>query len=313
MGYTFRKGRNGFKLIKKSADSEAMSEVLRKLRSFLDANEPELIKILVNTWQNQGKAITYKEIREALLLGDISPELLEEWMQDYNRFVVQNLQPKWKEAMDAASADIAAKYPEWHFNPMSEGIQNWTEQRSAEFVTSVTQTQIEGIRAVVQNAAALNNLNVDQLARVIRPMVGLYKEQAEANLKYYTKLIDKGVSEKRAKDLSIRYAARQHRYRAMMIARQELAMAYNTGAHHAVKQAQEAGYMGVVVKVSCCADDERVCKICGKKGLDGAIVGIDEEFNIPNRGNYKFTKLYPPYHIKCRCGVLYKEIRPPQK
>lgn len=310
MSYTFSKKRIR---IRKSSDAAAMDEVLRKLRSFLDTKEPELVKILVNFWNNQGKAITYKEIREALLAGRISPELLEEWMQDYNRFVVQHLQPKWREAIEAGAADLAAKYPDWYFNPMSDGIKQWTEQRAAEFVTSVTDTQIEGIRAVVQNSAALNNLNVDQLARVIRPMVGLYKEQAEANLRYYTNLVENGMKEKKARDLALRYAGRQHRYRAMMIARQELAMAYNTGAHHAVKQAQEAGYMGKTVKVSCCADDERVCPICGKGGLDGAIVGVDEEFDIPNRGNYKFTKLHPPYHIKCRCGVLYKEIEPPSR
>lgn len=308
MSYTFSKKKVR---VRKSSDAKAMAEVLRKLRSFLDSKEPELIKILVNFWNNQGKAITYKEIREALLAGDISPTLLEEWMQDYNRFVVEHLQSKWREAIEAGAAERAAKYPEWYFNPMSDGIKQWTDQRAAEFVTSVTDTQIQGIRAVVQNAAVLNNLNVDQLARVIRPMVGLYKEQAEANLRYYTNLVENGMSEKRAKDLALRYAGRQHRYRAMMIARQELAMAYNTGAHHAAKQAQAAGYMGTVAKVSCCADDERVCPICG--ALDGAIVGMDEEFDIPNRGNYRFTKLHPPYHIQCRCGVLYKEIEPPSK
>ena len=284
MSYTFSKKRIR---IRKSSDAAAMDEVLRKLRSFLDTKEPELIKVLVNFWNNQGKAITYKEIREALLAGRISPELLEEWMQDYNRFVVQHLQPAWREAIEAGAADLAAKYPDWYFNPMSDGIKQWTEQRAAEFVTSVTDTQIQGIRAVVQNSAALNNLNVDQLARVIRPMVGLYKEQAEANLRYYTNLVENGMKEKKARDLALRYAGRQHRYRAMMIARQELAMAYNTGAHHAVKQAQEAGYMGRVVKVFCTAEDERTCPTCS--ALEGKIVGMEEGFEVVNRGQYKFT------------------------
>ena len=58
------------------------SALLRRLRSFLDASEPGLVRILVNTWNSQGKAITYKELREAILSGDISADLLDEWMQD---------------------------------------------------------------------------------------------------------------------------------------------------------------------------------------------------------------------------------------
>ena len=44
--------------IKKSADGA----VLRKLRSFLDAAEPELVYWLTTLHAEQGKAITYKEL-----------------------------------------------------------------------------------------------------------------------------------------------------------------------------------------------------------------------------------------------------------
>ena len=289
----------------------AASVVLRLLRSFLDANEPELIKVLVSFWRNQGKAITYKEIREAILSGDIDPALLEAWQQDYTRFVVTHLQPAWRTAIETAASEIAAKYPEWYFNPMAEGVRNWTDTRAAEFVTSVTDTQIEGIRAVVQNAAALNNLNVDQLARVIRPMVSLTKQQSIANLKYYENLIANGVKEKRALDLSLRYSARQHRYRGMLIARSELAYAYNRGAYEAAKQAQEKGYMGECVKVWITADDERTCPTCS--ALDGEIIGLDDEFNFKTKLTMPGIKLTPPLHPSCRCGFQIKEIAPPNK
>lgn len=283
--------------------------ILQKLRRFLDINEPQLVRFLVNTWRSQGNAITFKEIREAIMAGDLNEELLEDWRQDYVRFVKKYLQPEWQKAIDAGAEEYRKKYPEWYFNPMAEGIKEWTATHSAEFVTSVTDAQIKGLRAVVQNAAVLNHLNVDELSRVIRPMVGLYAAQAKSNLNYYSSLIANGVSEKRAKDLSIRYSARQVRYRGYLIARQELAMAYNTGAHEAVKQAQAAGYMGKMVKISSCAMDERTCDTC--RSLEGAIVGMDADFDVPVRGNYKFTRRHPPYHIGCRCGVMYREIEPP--
>lgn len=201
--------------------------VLRLLRSFLDANEPSLVKILVHTWRTQGNAITYKELREAILRGDIDYEWMEDWMQDYSLFVKEHMQPAWEKAIKAAVEELERKYPTYFFDPMADGVRSWVESRAADFVTNVTQTQIEGIRAVVQRAAALEDLTVSELARVIRPMVGLTYQQTIANLNYYQTLINNGMSAQKALDKSIRYGARQHRYRGFNIARTELAFAYN--------------------------------------------------------------------------------------
>lgn len=280
--------------------------VLRKLRSFLDSAEPGIVHFLVNLWNAQGKAITYKELREAILAGEISTEYLEQWQQDYNKFVVKHLLPAWEEAMQAATDELAAKYPEWYFNPMSDGIRNWTKTQSAEFVTYVTQTQIDGLRTIVERAAKLEDQNVDSLARIVRSMVGLTKPQAEANLKYYETLLENGVKKEKAQDLAIRYAARQHRYRGYNIARTELAFAYNQGYYEGVKQAQAAGYMGECEKTWCIADEERACEYCNS--LEGKTIALDEDFDLPTRLTTPTIRKVPPAHPGCRCGVLIKEI-----
>lgn len=313
MGYTFKNGRlsmaRGPAIVKKDAAAIA---ALQKLRSFLDTNEPDLVYFLVNLWGAQGKAITYKELREAILAGDLSAELLEEWQQDYVKFVTKHLEPAWKKAMEAASDEIHQKYPEWNFDPMGDGVMSWTEKRGAEFVTSSTRAQIQGLKAVVQRAAVLENINVDTLARAIRPMVGLYYQQSIANMKYFEKLIESGVKEKRALDLSIRYGARQHRYRGYLIARTELAFAYNQGSYEGTKQAQKAGYMGEVVKIWSTADDERTCDVCG--GLEGKVIALDEDFDFKTKLATPMNptiRRVPPAHPSCRCSVLYKEVAPP--
>lgn len=295
--------------IQKSAEE---ARVLRLLRSFLDKNEPGLVRILVNTWRSQGNAITYKELREAILAGDISSDILDDWMQDYSRFVVKHLQPAWEKAIATAASVIEQKYPTFYFDPMGDGVIKWTKAHSAEFVTNVTTTQIEGIRAVVRRAAVLEDMSVDQLARAIRPMVGLTQQQSIANLKYYETLINNGMSAQKALDKSIRYAARQHRYRGYNIARTELAFAYNQGSYEGTKQAQAAGYMGETVKVWCTADDERVCTICG--GLEGKTIAMDDDFDFKTKlvGRNATIRRVPPAHPSCRCGVLYKEISPPR-
>lgn len=288
--------------------SQPAIDALQRLRSFLDPREPALAYFLVRTWNNQSKAITYKELREAILAGEISAEYIEQWQQDYARFVIKYMEPQWTDALEIGAEEQLRNY-DFNFDPMGQGVIEWTEDRAAQFITNCTNTQIEGLRAVVRQAATLENMVVDQLARVIRPLVGLTKDQSVANLKYYNKLIEKGVKEAKAQDLASKYAGRQHRYRGMRIARQELAMAYNTGADIGIRQAQEAGYMGEMRKVFCCAEDERVCPVCGS--LEGKIVGMDEEFPTNVSSRYKFTRLHPPVHIQCRCVVLYEEVSPP--
>lgn len=318
MGVTFKNGRFTVQRDRKRTPepvqkSGAAIDVLAKLRAFLDTEEPELVYFLVNLWRNQGKAITYKELREAILAGTLDVKLLEEWQQDYARFVREYLKPAWIMAMDAATDELRLRYPDWYFDPMAEGVQDWAERRGAEFVTSVTQNQIEGLRAVVQRASVIQDINVDTLARAIRPMVGLYWQQSQANLKYFEKLIQSGVKEKRALDLAIRYGARQHRYRGYLIARTELAFAYNQGSYQGIKQAQEAGYMGEVVKIWSTADDERTCEICG--ALEGKQIALDEDFDFKTKlatPRNPTIRLVPPAHPSCRCSVLYEEVAPPK-
>lgn len=309
MGLVFHNGK--FMPEEHIQKSIAESLVLRRLRTFLDAKEPGLVRILVNTWNAQGAAITYKELREAILNGDISADYLDDWMQDYTALVAEHMLPAWENAIAVAISAIEQKYPDWQFDSAGAGVRDWTIAHSAEFVTNVTTTQIQGLRAVVRRAAVLEDMSVDELARTIRPMVGLTQQQSVANMKYYENLLANGTSAKRARDLAARYAARQHRYRGYNIARTELAFAYNQGSYEGTKQAQAAGYMGETVKVWCTADDERVCPICG--GLEGKIVAMDEDFDFKTKleGRNDTIRRVPPAHPGCRCAVMYKEISPP--
>ena len=308
MAYTFSKMRPR-NLVQKSA---AERLALAALRAFLDPAEPDLVALLVNLWHHQGRAITYKQLREAIIYGDLSVIEWEQWQQDYVKFVTLYLRPKYVEAMQAAAEEIQRRHPDWYFDPYTEGVREWCETRAASFVTEVTAAQVDGLRTVIQRAAVIQDMSVDSLSRVIRPMVGLTKPQATANLKYYQKLIEDGMSQKKARDKAIRYASRQHRYRGYNIARTELAFAYNQGSYEGTKQAQAKGYMGETVKVWCTADDERVCQICG--ALEGSQVAMDADFDFDTKlagpANPTIRRV-PPAHPSCRCAVIYKEISPP--
>lgn len=299
---SYRFSRKRFSPIRKAREEPA---VLEQLRAFLDAAEPELAAFLVHLWGYQGNAITYKALREAILRGELDPAMVEAWQQDYVRFVRDHLSPAWDAAMDAAARTLPVGVA-WRFDPMGDGVRQWTETRAADFVTACTQDQIEGLRAVVRMAAVLEDRSVDELSRVIRPMVGLYHGQAIANLNYYNHLIASGMSQQKARGKAIRYAARQHRYRAFMIARTELAFAYNQGAWQGTKQAQEQGLLPTVMKEWSTADDERTCPVCA--GMDGMRRGMDEPFPFETRLTDPQVKMMPPAHPNCRCAVKFVEV-----
>lgn len=280
-----------------------------KMRKYLNSKEPELVYFLQTLWNNQQKAITYKELRDALLEGVLTEKLMEEWYQDYSRFVINKVAPMWADAMREANKAFEEALPKYIYNPMQAEVVKWTNDRAAQFVTSVTQDQIKAMREVIKRATQISDMNVDELSRAIRPMVGLDYHQAIANQNYYNTLIENGVKPKDALDKSIRYSARQNRHRAYRIARTELVFAYNQGSYYGTKQAQEQHLLGKVEKVWCASLDERQCEICG--ALDGARIGIDDDFDFKTKLTDIGIKRVPPAHPHCRCTVLYEEIEPP--
>nr|DAR82821.1 MAG TPA: minor capsid protein [Caudoviricetes sp.] len=280
----------------------------KKIKKYLDAKEPELVFFLHNLWNNQGKAITYKELREAIIDGYLSEKLLEEWYQDYTKFVVDKVAPMWADAMKEANSELY-KNPKFYFDPMQQEVVDWTNTRAAMFVTNVTKEQVAGIREVVKRASQLNDMNVDELSRAIRPMVGLDYRQSIANMNYYTKMIENGVKPNTALEKSIKYSARQNRHRAYRIARTELVFAYNQGSYYGTKQAQEQGLLGRVEKVWCTAEDERTCEICG--ALEGKRIAMDDDFDFKTKLIEPGIKRVPPAHPHCRCTVIFDEVEPP--
>jgi len=272
-------------------------DALGALRTYLDRKEPQLIRVLARTWKNQQDAITYAEIRQMILSGTISVRYLLDWQQDYAQLLAEKIMPMLHESIAFAAATTMERY-DYRLDFAIERMQEYIERHSAELVVQITDSQMAGLQAIVTKAATLGDLSVDEMSRVIRPTVGLYPQQSVAVGNYYATLRQKR-SAKDAQTLAINYASRLHRYRAMMIARTELAFAYNNGNDRAMRQAQNEGLIGDYRKKWATADDERVCDRCGP--LDGVTIGKDELF-IDSTGH---AVLLPPLHPHCRCAVEY--------
>ena len=157
---------------------------------------------------------------------------------------------------------------------------------------------------------------VDELARLIRPCIGLTEGQAKANARYYDSIVANLKKEhprmkpesirKKAQDAALKYAERQHRQRAMTIAQTESAFAYNRGADEGIRQAQSQGLLGTMLKRWSTSGDDQVCSIC--QGLEGVELEMDKGFNFKGKTLFAGQDLMPPAHPRCACAVEYIEV-----
>ena len=316
MSWCFTKARR----ITKRRHSEEAQSILDRLAAYLHDNESEPVELLCGFWKDQQDAITYQELRTLVLEGYVDEVTARLWQQDYSDLVKRRMPQIWGGAMIAGSQSqpFLSSLSDFSFNMQTPGVIRWIQSRGAAMVTVSTQRQKDAIALLLEDKMR-NSHTVDELARLIRPCVGLYRQQAAAVSNYYDHMV-KNLTEQhprtrperiqlKALDKATKYAERLHRQRAMMIAQTEMAFAYNYGADEGIRQAQADFLIGRCEKVWCTSGDDQVCDEC--KALDGKRIAMEDLFFSDNRVVYDESGLYPPLHPRCACAVQYVEIEPP--
>lgn len=282
----------------------------RVLRSYLNKNEPKIQRWLYSTWTAERESIKYQEIRNALRDHEVPLEWIQQYQQDYSKFVVEVLDPAWKDAMKSSGGymgDKIEKYAGKPFGhtPTGRYIEEWIQVRGGELQTALSDSQHQAMKAIVRRYTVDMPLSPQELGRVLRPIIGLTPKQAAAVARYRESLVAEGLTAKKIDHMIGNYAGFLHRQRALRIARTELSAAYNFGQLDAIRKAKEQGYFrGDVIKRWMTAQDERVCDFCGP--LDGQVIGIEETYPVimPEIEN----ALVPPAHPSCRCTVSYQVL-----
>ena len=270
----------------------ADSDILARLSSFIDYESPELAEFVYRMIEDQGNAITYRELRQAIFDGGLSLDYLRQWQQDYSRFINEAYSQAVERAIAQAAADLRTEYGVNFYDPMFSKIDNFIQTHGGQLIRQVSIEQYTAINQLVRQATLTTSMTVDQLARVIRPCVGLTRRQAQTTKNFYDSLIKDGYSDKRARERQLVYAAKIHRQRAAMIAETEMATAYNAGWQATIQQNVEDGILPPGTRKQwLTAEDEKVCPICG---------GMREETVLWNEP-FSNGSDYPPAHPRCRC------------
>jgi hypothetical protein len=307
----------------KARKTRAAYDALKRLNSYLDSHNPRTVRFLTRLWDDQEAAVTYQELRESILNGSMSEDLLEAWQHDYQKFFRDYLYDELFNACEAGSLEVAramkgAKAADQIIAPMAQSMRSFVSQQGADLVTLMTQEGKESINALIEYCVS-GNKTIDETARLIRPLVGLTRPQSIANVNYHDAIkeqllkdhpkMTEASAEKKAHEAALKYAARQHRERAQMIAETETGFAYNKGADDAVKEMVNAGLMPQMEAVWSTADDELVCPICG--GLEGTRIPLGGAFPWTGAGNDNrkpIARQIPPAHPRCRCALMYEEV-----
>lgn len=304
----------------KKAKTEGSQEVLRRLEEFLENNCDEPVKILCGFWKDQQNAVTYQELRQAVIDGMIDQETLRLWSQDYSILTANRLRSLWTEAIAAGAAGQPILDREtFAFQTQTPGVLSWIDKHGAEFVTASTQEQKDAIAALLTKKIK-DSHTVDELAQLIRPCIGLTERDAKAAVNLYDTIVATLTKDhprmkpenirKKALDATMKYAEKKHRQRAMTIAQTESAFAYNRGADEGVRQAQSEKLIGRVMKRWSTSGDDQVCGVC--QSFEGMEVEMDKGFPFKGRSLFPGHNLLPPAHPRCACAVEYIEVEPPQ-
>lgn len=275
-------------------------DVLERLNRFIDRESPKPARFLTRMWGDQQKAITYRELKDAIRRGYLSLKYLDDWQQDYSKFLAESYGPMVDRAVADARAALMADYGGRLNDPMSSAIEGYINSRGGRLIRNVSEGQYMAINTLVRQSMLTTTLTIDELARCIRPCIGLTERQAQRAKKYYEQLREQGYSKKDALKKQLGFAEKMHRDRSKLIAQTECAYARNNAADMVVRQNVEDGLISPdVEKEWSTADDERVCDQCD---IDGETVPEDVPFSN--------GAMLPPAHPGCRCAVKY-HLKPP--
>ena len=123
-------------------------EVLRRIEEYLESDTVtgEPVEILCGFWEDQQNAITYQELRQAVIDGAISQETMKLWTQDYSVLVSKQMSNLWTDAIiSGPTGQPILDGLAFEFNTQTPGILSWISERGAEFVTASTQEQKDAI------------------------------------------------------------------------------------------------------------------------------------------------------------------------
>lgn len=274
-------------------------EIAARMRRLVDAAEPKIRRQL--------------EQALAALRRGVPESVLEQLIASRDAFGIHDLSALLPASLAPALASLARLYEagvnagsfqvsqslgvRWRFNLTNPLAIQAARDQGAALVTAVTKETREAIRAVIEQAFR-DGLPPREAARLLRPLIGLTRQQALAITALRQQLIAEGVSRRVAQDEVRAAAEKALRRRALMIARTETIGASTRGQLNAWDGAVRSGLLPQRArKVWITTPDDRRCPFCAR--MEGQTAQVGTAFVGGRFGRIQG----PPLHPNCRCAV----------
>ena len=273
------------------------AQALNDLDAYISGLGYEPIKLLEREISSWGE-ISYEELAAIIESGRYQDFI--DWRERYAKVVNEILAPLWLGAIEAASRK--ATRGKIILYDSHDEVKEWLKSHGGELISQISDQSRRAVINVIE-AGIFNRTLPKVIAQQVRPLIGLTNQQAQQNLNYrakvYQQYLTNGASEAtaqaRADKAAIKYAAKQHRFRAETIVLTETAFAYNKGADMGIRRAINAQLMGRCEMIWTTAGVLRTCGRCLE--LRGKVVGYTDEVGVQ----------IPPLHPRCRCAIMYRE------
>ena len=275
------------------------TQTMNALDEYLRSLGDEPARWLAREVRSWGNEFSYSELAAAIEAGNLDD--LINWQERYAEIVNEKLAPMWAAAIAEASKQATRGMTV--LSDSNDYVRGWINTHGGELITRLSDESRLAVMNVILRGQGLRMAPRD-VAKEVRPLIGLNDRQAAANQRYKQEILqrylERGMSEskaaERAEKAALKYAGKQHRYRAETIVLTENAFAYNRGAHMGVSQSIADGYMGRCAMIWTTAGTNRVCSRC--LALKDTVVGYTDELGV----------LLPPLHPRCRCAIMYDEV-----
>lgn len=280
-------------------------DLFQRLEEFVTKKEPELIRLLESTWIAQGNILSYEQIQAAYYQGDFTGEVWLSWEQLYSEMILERMSPLWDSAAMVAMADISVEFSVPLFSGADFGG-DYFKKYGGNLITNLANSQREAIQMTLWNLYQNQNFTAIQASYYLRPLIGLTTPQIKANTRYYENTWQAMLGEnpnllpdqaqERAREFAEKYAAKQHRYRAQMIARTELTTFFNAGHDLAIEEAMALGLLPDMDCIWSTSANESTCDLCS--AMEGE--------RVPKGKPFSNGLKFPPVHPHCGCVVMYE-------
>jgi hypothetical protein len=233
---------------------------------------------------------------EGLVYGRGVSQAFDLYRTDLQGSVAKTLNLVWERSAVAAEKEIAARIGA-RFDIINPAAVEAAELRSSQLIREISAKTRAAIQQTMGRALS-QGIPVRDLAKQIKPMIGLLSRDQGAVINYRASLRAAGTPAARARQLAQKYADKLLTTRSVTIARTETIRASVWGEQDVWRQARRDGLIDESARqVWIVANDERLCPICA--ALDGQSVPIDESFEMA----FGERITGPTAHPRCRCSL----------